>query len=135
MSSADRWKALHDRIRAKERASDNTQRDVIPDVPPQWSASELRIHKVDGGSLITGSVVAASTGVGVEVDVGSGVSQPLIPLTELDLGGGVWDYLFPDEKQHPTSEAHVKSTSTCKGKYRIRAKGAACHGRACCEGA
>ena len=31
------------------------------------------------------------------------------------------------------SEAHSKG-STCKGKYRIRSKGAACHGRACCEG-
>ena len=29
----------------------------------------------------------------------------------------------------------LKTSITCKGKYRIMAKGAACHGQACCEGA
>ena len=28
----------------------------------------------------------------------------------------------------------LKTSITCKGKYRIMAKGAACHGQACCEG-
>ena len=29
----------------------------------------------------------------------------------------------------------LKTSIACKGKYRIMAKGAACHGQACCEGA
>ena len=34
------------------------------------------------------------------------------------------------------SDARVRRESpTCKGKYRIIVKGAACHGPACCEGA
>ena len=28
----------------------------------------------------------------------------------------------------------VKNSLACRGKYRIVTKGAACHGRACCEG-
>ena len=33
------------------------------------------------------------------------------------------------------TDARVRRDSlTCKGKYRIIVKGAACHGRACCEG-
>ena len=33
------------------------------------------------------------------------------------------------------NDARVQRASmTCKGKYRILVKGAACHGRACCEG-
>ena len=115
--------------------------------------------------------------------------------TVAPLGGGVWDYLFPEEKQstqgltslpagidnenscgcqvRPASttrhiavaddpEVHermysgsntlrsgeceastaiqyadterVKVTNGCKEKYRIKVKGAACHGRACCKG-
>ena len=83
------------------------------------------------------SELMETTSIGDKVDLmsGSGGSQPLAPLTRPVLGGGVWDYLFPGERQHNSTMAQVEDKNTCRGKYRIRAKGAACHGRACCEGA
>ena len=77
MSSTDRRRALHDRIKAKEQANSS-------------------------------SVVMTSIGSEADMVTGGGI--------ETDM------------------EAHVKVTNKCKGKYRIRSKGAACHGRACCEG-
>ena len=121
MSSTDRRKALRDRIRAKERTGGYTQGDVIPDVAPQRSAS-------------SGLMETASIGDEVGFETSSGGSQSPDPRTDLVLGGGVWDYLFPDERQHQAREAYVKVNIMCKGKYRIRSKGAACHGRACCRG-
>ena len=46
----------------------------------------------------------------------------------------------PDEHMEPCSNGvslQARSTSIvnkCRGKYRIKVKGAACHGRACCMG-
>ena len=54
-------------------------------------------------------------------------------LSQHDGGGGVWDFLFPEEPQ-----VVVPSTSTfdrgtrCKGRYRYRAKGLTYHGSGCC---
>jgi len=78
--------------------------------------------------------MVASSGNVADMVTGGGSPQSLEPLNGPVLGGGVWSYLFPDERQHHAREAHVKVNNTCKGKYRIRSQGAACHGRACCEG-
>lgn len=54
-------------------------------------------------------------------------------LSQQDSGGGVWDFLCPEEPQ-----VVVPSTSTfnggtrCKGRYRFIVKGPACHGSGCC---
>ena len=97
MSGAERWKSLHDRIKAKERASNAR--------PERYE------------------------------EAGRGGSHILNPLTGPDMGGGVREYLFPSEIQHPSNVERPWNIATCTGKYRIRAKGAACHGSACCEGA
>ena len=52
----------------------------------------------------SGSVVAASIGSEADMDTGGSSGADM--------------------------EAHVKVTNKCNGKYRIRSKGAACHGRA-----
>ena len=50
-----------------------------------------------------------------------------------DGGGGVWDFLFPDEPRTTVQEACKDLQGLrCKGKYRIRAKGPACRGIGCC---
>ena len=77
MSSTDRRKELHDRIKAKEQATSS-----------------------------------------------SAVMTSIVSEADMDTGGG----------SEVGMEAHVKVTNKRKGKYRIRSKGAACHGRACCEG-
>ena len=53
-----------------------------------------------------------------------------------DKGGGVWNCLFAGEKQFPEEpiiDRRVAATA-CRGKYRIKVKGAACQGGHCCKG-
>jgi hypothetical protein len=50
-----------------------------------------------------------------------------------DCGGGVWDFLFPDEPRTTVQEASTNLHGLgCKGKYRLRTKGPACRGIGCC---
>ena len=83
LSCNDRQAALRDRIRAKELAN-SKRHDVIPDVVPQRMAGDgLVIANVDS------NVVVASAN----------------PCHPQDMGGGVWDYLFPHEDQHGAAVA------------------------------
>ena len=67
-------------------------------------------------------------------------SLPLIALTGIqpgqDIGGGVWDYPFPDEQQHgvtcPPADVPDREIRCIWGHYRIKAKGPACRGNGCC---
>lgn len=93
--------------------------------PARWMELRARIRAKE---------LAAMTGAGIEDGAGRDISQPLNPLTGSDVGGGVWDYLCLDGNQHPASVEHTRGAGACKGKYRIKVRGADCHGRACCEG-
>ena len=76
-----------------------------------------------------------------------GWSQESGTIPQHDAGGGVWDFLFPDERRQgpggsgsdevANAKAEDGSTSSvmkCKGVYRITVTGAARHGRGCCMG-
>ena len=43
------------------------------------------------------------------------------------------DTMF-DEDGGSEADTSTSAANKCKGKYRIKVKGAACHGRACCRG-
>lgn len=90
----------------------------------RWKELQARIRAKE---------LANTTVAGRDNDAGREESQLLIPLTESDLGGGVWECLFPGEIQHPISVGRLSVAGKCKGRYRIKTKGAACHGSACCE--
>ena len=108
-----------------------------PITPPPATASDSTSGSARWMELrarIRAKELAAMTGAGNGDGAGREFPQPVHPLAGSDVGGGVWDYLFPDEDQHPVSVKRTRGTGTCKGKYRIKVKGAACHGRTCCEG-
>ena len=106
MSSTDLWKALCDRVKAKEQANSCPK-------------------------------VSASVGGGVDVDTDGGSPQPPGLFSGSVVGGGVWSYLFPEERQHRISEAdvvagggsgadmeaHAKVAKTCNGEISDQIEG------------
>jgi hypothetical protein len=73
-------------------------------------------------------------GGGDAIDLAS--VEAVMPDVAEDKGGGVWNCLFAGEKQFPEEpiiDRRVAATA-CRGKYRIKVKGAACQGGHCCKG-
>ena len=62
------------------------------------------------------------------------VTSQVMSGSSADTGGGVWECLFAGEEQFPGKRDRRFMATACRGKYRIKVKGAACRGGNCCKG-
>ena len=111
------------------------------DAPPEGRPRELR-HKI-AESVSDMKMGTSSIGGEADMCAGGGSSQEVIKREDIRARAIVMELGSNDDdikargiarEQSGTASTCISSVNKCKGKYRIKMKGPACHGQACCRG-